>query len=154
MVVPARAPALSFDDLRRLKYYLLTARALADPREPVDLSHEEIRAKVSLEELVTIAADLLQALQTLADPLLAFDVVDSPIGQRKTCQASIDSLTPMQVRVLALVATGKMNKQIAWELGISEQTVKGHVSTILKRLGARTRTHAASIASAQAIILK
>lgn len=52
------------------------------------------------------------------------------------------SLTPQQFRVLELVAQGLLNKQIAAELGITEQTTKAHVSAALAKLGARNRTQA------------
>lgn len=54
----------------------------------------------------------------------------------------IASLTPQQFRVLALVADGWLNKQIAGELGIQERTVKAHMSEILQKLEVRNRTQA------------
>ena len=56
--------------------------------------------------------------------------------------ARLASLTPQQYRVLELLARGKLNKQIAAELGITEQTTKAHVSATLAKLGARNRTQA------------
>lgn len=53
------------------------------------------------------------------------------------------SLSEKQRRILQLIVEGKLNKQIAGEVGIAEQTVKIHVSNILKKLGVRTRTQAA-----------
>jgi DNA-binding NarL/FixJ family response regulator len=50
------------------------------------------------------------------------------------------SLTPQQMRVLQAVLEGKLNKQIAGELDLAEQTVKGHVSQILRKLGLYSRT--------------
>ncbi len=58
------------------------------------------------------------------------------------------SLTPQQVRVLMLLSAGKMNKQIGYELGISEGTVKAHVSAILQKLDVGTRTGALLVARA------
>ena len=46
------------------------------------------------------------------------------------------NLTPQQLRVLLGMAEGKLNKQIAWDMAISEQTVKDHVTVILRKLGA------------------
>lgn len=57
--------------------------------------------------------------------------------------ARFDTLTAMQLLVLSLVACGRLNKQVAFECGISEATVKAHVATILKRLNFRSRTEAA-----------
>jgi DNA-binding NarL/FixJ family response regulator len=56
--------------------------------------------------------------------------------------ARLATLTPQQFRVLELLALGKLNKQIAAELGITEQTTKAHVSAALAKLGARNRTQA------------
>ncbi len=56
------------------------------------------------------------------------------------------SLTPQQVRVLMMLKDGLMNKQIAYELTISEATVKAHVSAILQKLGVDSRTQAVIVA--------
>jgi DNA-binding NarL/FixJ family response regulator len=55
-------------------------------------------------------------------------------------------LTPQQWRVLALMAQGRLNKQIAYELSVGEPTVKAHVTTILRKLGVRSRTQAVILA--------
>src|SRR6476620_2735803 len=52
------------------------------------------------------------------------------------------SLTPQQVRVLMMLSEGLLNKQIAYELSVSEATVKAHVSAILDKLGVDSRTQA------------
>ncbi|MFN0262450.1 response regulator [Tepidamorphus sp. 3E244] len=52
------------------------------------------------------------------------------------------TLTPQQVRVLMMLGEGLLNKQIAYELNVSEATVKAHVSAILQKLGADSRTQA------------
>lgn len=52
------------------------------------------------------------------------------------------TLTPQQVRVLMMLSDGLMNKQIAYELSISEATVKAHVSAILQKLNVDSRTQA------------
>src|SRR3982074_3258747 len=52
------------------------------------------------------------------------------------------TLTPQQVRVLMMRAEGLLNKQIAYELGVSEATIKAHVSAILQKLGVEGRTQA------------
>jgi DNA-binding NarL/FixJ family response regulator len=57
------------------------------------------------------------------------------------------SLTPQQVRVLMMLSEGLLNKQIAYELSVSEATVKAHVSAILQKLGVDSRTQAVIAAS-------
>ncbi len=56
------------------------------------------------------------------------------------------SLTPQQVRVLMMLSEGLLNKQIAYELGVSEATVKAHVSAILQKLQVENRTKAVLVA--------
>ncbi|HZQ13783.1 MAG TPA: response regulator transcription factor [Pseudolabrys sp.] len=56
--------------------------------------------------------------------------------------ARMATLTPQQVRVLMMLSEGLLNKQIAFQLGVSEATVKAHVSAILQKLGVESRTQA------------
>ncbi|MCB1436662.1 MAG: response regulator transcription factor [Rhodobiaceae bacterium] len=61
--------------------------------------------------------------------------------------ARLATLTPQQVRVLMMLSEGLLNKQIAYELTVSEATVKAHVSAILQKLGVESRTQAVIAAS-------
>jgi DNA-binding NarL/FixJ family response regulator len=63
-----------------------------------------------------------------------------------------DALTPAEIRVLRLIAEGNANKEIAAQLSVSEETVKGQVRNILSKLGANDRTHAAMIGVKRGII--
>jgi DNA-binding NarL/FixJ family response regulator len=54
----------------------------------------------------------------------------------------LQALTPQQTRVLGMLAEGLLNKQIAYELSVSEATIKAHVSAILQKLGVESRTQA------------
>jgi len=56
--------------------------------------------------------------------------------------ARMATLTPQQVRVLMMLSEGLLNKQIAYQLGVSEATVKAHVSAILQKLRVESRTQA------------
>jgi DNA-binding NarL/FixJ family response regulator len=60
--------------------------------------------------------------------------------------ARLATLTPQQVRVLMMLSEGLLNKQIAYELSVSEATVKAHVSAILQKLGVESRTQAVIMA--------
>lgn len=71
---------------------------------------------------------------TAADHRLSADEAD--IARR------VRELTPQQFRVLMMLADGLLNKQIAYELGVSEATIKAHMTAILKKLGASNRTQA------------
>ncbi len=63
-----------------------------------------------------------------------------------------EALSPAEIRVLRLIAQGEANKEIASHLSLSNETVKRHVSTILSKLGAKDRTHAAMIGFKRGII--
>ncbi len=63
--------------------------------------------------------------------------------EAKAASAGLASLTPQQFRVLTMVCDGLLNKQIAYELSVSEATIKAHVTAIFRKLGVRTRTQAA-----------
>jgi len=63
-----------------------------------------------------------------------------------------ESLTPVEVRVLRLIAEGHTNKEIAVLLSVTEDAVKGQVRSILSKLGANDRTHAATIGIKRGII--
>ena len=66
--------------------------------------------------------------------------------------ATDDALTPAEISVLRLIAVGNANKQIADQLKITEETVKSRVKSILSKLGANDRTHAAMIGIKRGII--
>ncbi|HEY1468659.1 MAG TPA: response regulator transcription factor [Candidatus Acidoferrum sp.] len=66
--------------------------------------------------------------------------------------ATDDALTPAEISVLRLIAAGNVNKQIADQLSITEETVKSRVKSILSKLGANDRTHAAIIGLKRGII--
>jgi len=59
----------------------------------------------------------------------------------------LSTLTPQQVKVLMMLSQGLLNKQIAFELSVSEATVKAHVSAILTKLGVESRTQAVILAA-------
>ncbi len=69
-------------------------------------------------------------------------VAGSGADQDRALSTRLASLTPQQFRVLERISQGRLNKQIADTLGISERTVKAHVSVIFEKLGVRNRTQA------------
>ena len=76
-------------------------------------------------------------------PEVSFDLAE---------HAAEDALSPLEVRVLRLIAEGNSNKEIAARLSVTEDSVKGHVRNILSKLGANDRTHAALIGIQRGII--
>jgi DNA-binding NarL/FixJ family response regulator len=75
------------------------------------------------------------------------DLSAKPDDASAAILARLASLTPQQVRVLMMLSEGLLNKQIAYELSVSEATVKAHVSAILQKLGVESRTQAVIAAS-------
>jgi DNA-binding NarL/FixJ family response regulator len=75
------------------------------------------------------------------------DMSGPPDGNTSALVARLSSLTPQQVRVLMMLSQGLLNKQIAWELSLSEATIKAHVSAILQKLGVESRTQAVIFAA-------
>lgn len=63
-----------------------------------------------------------------------------------------ESLTPRELQVLQCVAMGKPNRDIAAELAVSEETIKGYLKRIMEKLGAQNRTHAVTLAIQRGII--
>ena len=63
-----------------------------------------------------------------------------------------DALTEREIEVLKHVAAGNANKMVAYNLDLSEETIKAHMKNILSKLGARDRTHAVTIALKRGII--
>lgn len=70
---------------------------------------------------------------------IALHVIDEPLSER-------------EVAILRLVSIGKANKQVAAELGVSEETVKGHLKSIFSKLNVADRTHAVTVAARRGII--
>jgi DNA-binding NarL/FixJ family response regulator len=75
------------------------------------------------------------------------DLAAQPHREASALVRRLSSLTPQQVRVLMMLSQGLLNKQIAYELGVSEATVKAHVSAILQKLGVESRTQAVILAA-------
>jgi len=74
------------------------------------------------------------------------------LTSRAEAEAFISPLTPRETEILQYIAQGYLNKQIAAELGISEQTIKNHVTSILRKLNANARTEAVVVAIRQGLI--
>jgi DNA-binding NarL/FixJ family response regulator len=93
------------------------------------------------ELLDTIRA--IHAGKKMISPEISFELAE---------HATDDALTPGETAVLRLIAAGNANKQIANQLSITEETVKGRVKNILSKLGANDRTQAAMIGLKRGII--
>ena len=98
--------------------------------------------RAGLDELQAGIRAVLDCQQWLP-PSLREAVTQAPAepGENEIA-ARLASLSPQQFKVLTRVAEGRLNKQIADELGIQERTVKAHMSAIFEKLGVRNRTQA------------
>jgi DNA-binding NarL/FixJ family response regulator len=139
---------------RRVRNYVPSARVIVLTNyDEDDLVFSSIRAGASgylLKEVT--ATQLTNSIRTVADgfsliyPSVARRVLDE-FGQPRTKTASetdvYSDLTPREREVLRLIASGRSNKEIAAQLGISERTVKTHISNIFSKLELTDRTQAA-----------
>ena len=88
--------------------------------------------------------------ETIIDPTVASRLVQAIADGRRS--AADQALTGREREVLELIARGRSNKRIAFELGISEKTVKTHVGHVLAKLGVSDRTQAALVAVHEGLI--
>lgn len=99
--------------------------------------------KNTLHKELAAAIRAVHAGRKVLSPEASFEVAE---------HANDDALTPAETTVLQLIAAGNANKQIADQLSITEETVKSRVKSILSKLGANDRTHAATIGVKRGII--
>jgi DNA-binding NarL/FixJ family response regulator len=114
--------------------------------------------KSSSEKVLQHAISLAMSGETYIPSGIFLDSSGRIVAPEKPNRASYDAgnplnqLTQRQRDVLARMMGGSPNKEIARELGLLESTVKAHVKTILKKLGAANRTHASMIASRHGLV--
>ena len=103
-----------------------------------------------------VAADVLvAALQAVAQGLSVLDpelAASPPSFGDLTLEGLAQELTPRELDVVQLLAKGLSNKAIAYQLGISEHTVKFHINAIMNKLGAQSRTEAAVRATRMGLV--
>ena len=118
---------------------------------PVSLSGEALAAGVAgYLQRETVGARLRAALEAVA---LGVQVTERAAAPETGARGpELEDLTAREMEVLQLLAEGLPNKEIARRLGISDHTVKFHVTTVLGKLGARTRTEAVTRAIRQGVI--
>jgi DNA-binding NarL/FixJ family response regulator len=78
--------------------------------------------------------------------------IPQEVARKLADRLTLSNLTPREIEVVKLVADGLRNKEIGGRLGISEETVQGHMKNILSKLGVNDRTKAAIIAAQRGII--
>jgi two-component system, NarL family, response regulator DegU len=87
-------------------------------------------------------------------PILADQVLRQfqELSRQSETRSVVSPLTRREMEILDFIAQGMLNKQIAVQLGISEQTIKNHVTSILRKLNANARTEAVILALRQGLI--
>jgi two-component system response regulator DegU len=90
----------------------------------------------------------------ITHPVLADQVLRQfqELSRQSETKPFVSPLTPREMEILGYVAQGMMNRQIASQLGISEQTIKNHVTSILRKLNANARTEAVVLALRKGLI--
>ena len=163
-------PVYGFDLALRIRHRspLVSIIALMPDSEEEELRFQAIKAgvaacvpkRITPEELLKI----IRKVNKKEDPIVD-DIVSKPklaflirrhfedLALLGADMASISaSLSPRELEVLSLVADGKPNKQIGHSLSISEQTIKNHLTSILRKLNANDRTHAVVLAMRYGLI--
>ena len=163
-------PVYGFDLALRIRHRspLVSIIALMPDSEEEELRFQAIKAGVAacVPKRIT-PEELLKTIIKVnkkEDPIVD-DIVNKPklaslirrhfedLALLGADMASISaSLSPRELEVLSLVADGKPNKQIGHSLSISEQTIKNHLTSILRKLNANDRTHAVVLAMRYGLI--
>lgn len=78
----------------------------------------------------------------------------TPVTAQPQPKSILDDVTPRQMEIMMKLCEGKVNKQIAYELGVTTATVKAHIRFAIKRLGAKNRVHAVALVAANAALYR
>ena len=153
---------------RRIKQRLPTIGVVALTSNPDDAQLFQalktqavayLSKEVTAEELANIIRRVARGEHPINEtlttrPKLAEQVLQQfqELTWRSEAEGLIAPLTPREMEILNYIAKGFLNKQIAAELAISEQTIKNHVTSILRKLNANARTEAVVVALKQGLI--
>jgi DNA-binding NarL/FixJ family response regulator len=153
---------------RRIKQRLPTIGVVALTSNPDDAQLFQalktqavayLSKEVTAEELANIIRRVARGEHPINEtlttrPKLAEQVLQQfqELAWRSEAEGLIAPLTPREMEILNYIAQGFLNKQIAAELAISEQTIKNHVTSILRKLNANARTEAVVVALKQGLI--
>jgi NarL family two-component system response regulator YdfI len=120
--------------------------------DPVDALRNGARTVLSRR---SSSQQIVAALHAAAAGLVAMEVgsLENLLPVPRAAMQPAESLTPREIEVLRLLADGESNKIVAYRLGISEHTVKFHVTSIMAKLGAGSRTEAVTLGIRQGLIL-
>ncbi len=110
------------------------------------------RLRAELDGSTEVAGEFTSLAAARASEFEVDALVVAPDGEHGLAQDLVEPLTPREVQVLERLAEGLPNKAIAAALGISDQTVKFHVSSISGKLGTANRTDAVRRAARRGLI--
>ena len=164
------SPELSYEPKARLAQALVYARELRklyreDRQFRDDLKRARSSLKDSHQKVVDLTALLQRHLESKQELDQAYrDLVDGVrtvlVGHSATPTPPAEAhpprgsaLSPREVEVLQMVAEGYSNKEIAHHFGLTEHTIKNHLTGIMRKLGARDRAHAVVLALRQGRLL-
>lgn len=105
---------------------------------------KEINAQALLQAIRDVAVG-----KSILDPAVTARVMQWVKSNDQDEQTSLSSLSPQEHRVLALIAKGQTNKEVATELGLAEKTVKNYLSTVFEKLHVSRRSQAAALYAQQ-----
>lgn len=118
-----------------------------------------LNKEITADQLVTIVRQVARGEHPINESLTTRPKVAERVFQefqehyrQSEAKAFMSPITPRETEILNYIAQGYLNKQIAIELGISEQTIKNHVTSILRKLNANARTDAVVVAIKQGLI--
>lgn len=130
----------------------LAALRAEHPAAPVAVVSASEEAAVVRNALALGAAGFIpkstalpQMVEAIA-AVLAGDGWDVPEAEDDDLAERVASLTPSQLRILEGLKAGRLNKQIAFDLGVSEATIKAHLTSVFRKLGVHNRTQAVILA--------
>jgi DNA-binding NarL/FixJ family response regulator len=130
----------------RAQYPSLPVAIVSANDDPVVIRHSmEFGAAGFLPKTLGVEALRAAVARVLAGEMWTppdVELAGAADGETAALIRRLATLTPQQVRVLMMLSGGLLNKQIAYELSVSEATVKAHVSAILQKLGVDSRTQA------------
>jgi len=142
--IAADEDAAALRGLQHQNTILLTSNA------PLDLIRAGAHGVLALD---ASADQIGMALQTVAAGLGVFSPRHLDSASSSSAERMSSHLTGRETEVLRMIAEGLANKEIAWRLGISEHTVKFHVSALLGKLGAGSRAEAIGAGIRQGVIM-
>ena len=162
------APGGGLTITRQLKQRLPNVGIIALTSNDNDIQiFEAIKAQVSAclskestgSELFETIRQVAQGQHPINDSLVTHPILADQVlrqfqvlSRHNETQNFVSPLTPRETEILDNIAQGKLNKQIAAHLGISEQTIKNHVTSILRKLNANARTEAVILGLRQGLI--